>query len=59
MKAGDLVKSWYGDKYECLGGIVLAVCYDLGVPTIDVLFHDGRIAYDQRVDQFEVVNEGG
>ncbi len=57
MKVGDLVKSFHGESHECLGGIVLAVCYDLGVATIDVLFHDGTIVYDQRVDRFEVINE--
>ena len=55
MKVGDLVKLiGYPDSH---GGIVLEICDDLGIPTIDVLLNWGVIAYDQRIESYEVVDE--
>ena len=45
MKIGDLV-SRKGHPFKW-GGVVLEICDDLGVVTIDVLLHTGSIAYVQ------------
>ena len=56
MKPGDLVRV-IGFE-DIMGGMILSVCDDLGITTIDVLLHDGRIIYDQRPSNYEVSNEG-
>jgi len=54
-KKGDLVRLiGYPTK---TGGIVLDVCDDLGIVTIDVLLHNGEIRHDQRIEVFEVIDE--
>ena len=57
MKIGDLVNR-KGHSFKW-GGVVLEICDDLGVVTIDVLLHTGSIAYDQRIESYEVVDERG
>ena len=55
MKAGDLVRR-YGTRYRSgIDGMIVKVCYDLGITTVDVLLNDGEIIYDQRIDQFKVI----
>ena len=55
MRPGDLVRV-IGFE-DTMGGMILSVCNDLGITTIDVLLHDGRIIYDQRPSNYEVYNE--
>jgi hypothetical protein len=54
MKVGDLVRV-PGEPDE-VGGIIISICEEV-VTTIDVLLHDGNIAYDQRTDSYMVINE--
>ena len=55
MKVGDLV-SRKGHPFKW-GGVVLEICDDLGIVTVDILLHTGSIAYDQRIESYEVVDE--
>ena len=53
MKVGDLVKLVGFPKDH--GGIILEICDELGITTIDVLLNWGVIAYDQRIETYELV----
>lgn len=54
MKVGDLIKSKLAPTPR---GLVVNVCDDLGVLTIDILSEKGVIIYDQRPDFYEVIED--
>ena len=54
MKVGDLVKSKLAPTPI---GVIISICDDLGVNTIDILSTGNKIIYDQREDFYEVMSE--